>query len=205
MTAGAQAPNRACLGAFAGAHGVKGDAKIKTFTQTPEGVAAYGPAETEDGKRRFTLTIVKVLKDDLVIARAPEIASREDAEALKGARLYVDRSALPAPDEDEFYLDDLVGLQALDESDAPMGVVKAVYNFGAGDVLELKDIPGVNGVRLVPFTKEAVPSVDLAAGRVTVARAAIEEQNEPAIDDETGQIVSDDLGVNLDAMRQEDS
>lgn len=201
MTSG----RRICLGAFAGAHGVKGDAKIKTFTQTPEGIAAYGPVETGDGKRRFTLKIVKVLKDDLVIARAPEIASREEAQALKGVRLYVERSALPAPDEDEFYLDDLVGLKAFDEAGAASGAVKAVYNFGAGDMLELKDIPGVNGVRLVPFTKEAVPAVDLAAGRLTVARAAIEAQNEPVIDDDTGQLVSDDLGVNLDAMREEDA
>ena len=200
-----RAPNRACLGAFAGAHGVKGDAKIKTFTETPEGIAAYGPVETEDGKRRFTLKIVKVLKDDLVIVRAPEIGSREDAESLKGVRIYVDRAALPPPEEDEFYLDDLVGLKAFDEAGAPLGAVKAVYNFGAGDMLELKDIPGVNGLRLVPFTKAAVPAIDLAAGRIAVARAAIEAQNEPAIDDETGQIVSDDLGVNLDAMRQEDS
>ncbi|MCK5749551.1 MAG: 16S rRNA processing protein RimM [Oricola sp.] len=199
------APDRACLGAFAGAHGVKGDARIKTFTETPESVADYGPVETEDGKRRFTLKIVKLLKDGFVIARAPEIASREDAEALKGVRLYVDRSALPAPDEDEFYLDDLAGLKAFDEAGAALGAVKAVYNFGAGDLIELSGIPGVKGARLVPFTKEAVPEVDLSAGRITVARVFVEQEENPEIDDETGQIVSDDLDVNLDAMKQEDS
>lgn len=164
----ARGPLRACLGAFAGAHGVKGETKLKSFTETPEGVADYGPVETEDRKRRFTLKIVKVLKDGFVIARAPEIASREDAEALKGVRFYVNRSALPVPEEDEFYLDDLVGLKAFDEAGAALGAVKAVYNFGAGDLIELSGIPGVNGARLVPFTKAAVPAVDMKAGRIII-------------------------------------
>ncbi|WP_428407495.1 ribosome maturation factor RimM [Hyphococcus sp.] len=163
---------RVCLGAFAGAHGVKGHAKIKTFTETPEGVAAYGAVETEDGARKFTLKIIKVLADGFVIASAPEIKSREDAEALKGVRLYVNRGALPAPDEDEFYLDDLIGLKAVDETGADLGIVKAVYNFGAGDLIELANIPGVKGVRLVPFTKETVPSVELSRKRITVQRSA---------------------------------
>ena len=89
----ARANKKTCLGAFAGAHGVRGEAKIKTFTAEAENIAAYGPVTSEDGKRRFTLTVVKTLKDGFVLARAPEIASREDAEALKGVRLYVDRSA----------------------------------------------------------------------------------------------------------------
>ncbi|MAW79185.1 MAG: 16S rRNA processing protein RimM [Parvularcula sp.] len=165
---------RVCLGAFAGAHGVKGHTKIKTFTETPDGVAAYGPVETEDRARSFTLAIVKVLGDGFVIASAPEIESREDAEALKGVQLYVDRSALPSPEEDEFYLDDLVGLNVFDEDGAPMGVVKAVYNFGAGDLIELANIPGVKGLRLVPFTKEAVPEIRISQKKITVARSAIE-------------------------------
>ncbi len=196
---------RICLGAFAGAHGVKGDVKIKTFTETPEGVADYGPVTTEDGARVFTLSVVKVLNDGFVIARAPELTSREDAQGLKGARFYVDRGVLPAPGDDEFYLDDLVGLAAFDEKDAPLGVVKAVYNFGADDLLELGGIPGVKGVRLVPFTKEAVPAVDTGAGRVTVSRDFLDLESEPTLRNEDGQIVSDDLDVDLDAMRQEDS
>lgn len=169
---------RSCLGAFAGAHGVKGAAKIKTFTQAPENIAAYGPVTSEDGARQFTLKLLKVLNDGIALVSAPEIASREDAESLKGVRLYVDRDALPAPDEDEFYLDDLVGLHAFDEDGAPLGVVKAVYNFGAGDVLELSDIPGVNGGRLVPFTKAAVPQVDLKNSRITISANALSEDTE---------------------------
>ncbi len=180
MSSDARANTRVCLGAFAGAHGVKGHAKIKTFTESPEGVAAYGPVATEDGARSFTLKIVKILADGFVIASAPEIKSREDAQALKGVSLYVNRDVLPAPEEDEFYLNDLVGLKAFDDTGAPMGVVKAVYNFGAGDLLELGAIPGVKGVRLVPFTKEAVPAVSLAQRRVTVLREKIESEDENA-------------------------
>ncbi|MEO1241258.1 MAG: ribosome maturation factor RimM [Pseudomonadota bacterium] len=169
---------RICLGAFAGAHGVKGAVQIKSFTQTPDAVGAYGPVETEDGVRVFTLTIVRSLKSGLVLATAPEITSREDAQALKGTRIYIDREKLPDPEPEAFYHEDLIGLDAIDETGEPMGRIKAVYNFGAGDLLELEAIPGVKGLRLVPFTKEAAPIVDLAAGRVTVIRAALEAGDE---------------------------
>lgn len=164
---------RSCLGAFAGAHGVKGDVKIKAFTETGEAVATYGPVESEDGAQTFTLTVIKTLNDGFVLARAPEIQTREAAQALKGERFYVDRAALPPPDEDEYYLDDLVGLGAQDENGKPFGVVRAVYNFGADDLLEIGDIPDIKGVRLIPFTKANVPAVDLGAGEITVVRAAI--------------------------------
>ncbi len=168
-------PKRVCLGAFAGAHGVKGEAIVKTFTEAPENVASYGPVQTEDGARSFTLRFLRAGKPGFAIVAAPEIASREDAQSLKGVRVFVDRAALPAPAEDEFYLDDLVGLDAVDETGAPAGRVVAVHNFGAGDILELGDIPGLSGARMIPFTKEAAPALDLDAGRITVLRQAIEE------------------------------
>lgn len=198
---------RICLGAVAAAHGVRGEVKIKTFTEAPEAVAAYGPVETEDG-RRLTLTVVRTLKDGLVLARAQEIKTREGAEALKGARLYVGRERLPAPGADEFYHEDLVGLAAFDDAGAPFGMVSAVYNFGAGDIIELKGVPGADGVRLVAFTRENVPAVDLDNGRIVVAAAVLAEvfaDDNPIVSDETGEIVSDDLGVDLDAMREEDA
>jgi 16S rRNA processing protein RimM len=174
---------RICLGAFAGAHGVKGDAKIKSFTQEPKNIAAYGVVETEDRARKFTLKLKKILNDGIALVSAPEIASREDAESLKGVRFYVHRNVLPKPEDDEFYLDDLVGLAAFDETGAPMGAVKAVYNFGADDLLELGDIPGVKGVRLVPFTKANVPVIELAESRLTVLREVLAVEDGEAAPD----------------------
>ena len=190
---------RVCLGAIAGAHGVRGDIRVKTFTEAPENIAAYGPLESEDGARRFTLTVVRVQPGDVVIARAPEVATREEAQSLKGARLYAPRSALPDPQEDEFYLDDLVGLSAIDEDGAPFGRVSAVYNFGAGDLIELKDAPGKKGPQLIPFTRAAVPVVDLEAGTVTVNRKALEEEAEGSENP-----LSDADYIDA-AMREEDS
>ncbi|MBI1365049.1 MAG: 16S rRNA processing protein RimM [Alphaproteobacteria bacterium] len=213
---------RICLGAIAGAHGVRGEFKVKTFTDSAEDIAAYGPVKTAGG-RSLSLKIVRILKPDLVIARAAEILSRNDAEPLKGERLYVDRAALPATDEDEFYVEDLIGLCAQTAGGAPLGRVGAVYNFGAGDVIELESVPGAKGTVMLPFTKEAIAAVDLAGGILTVAAAALEEisaeedeparkttkkraeKKEPIISDETGEIVSDDVGVDLDAMREEDA
>lgn len=164
---------RVCLGAFAGAHGVKGEAKVKTFTETEDGVARYGAVETEDGKRRFTLQFIRVLKPGLALVKAPEIASREEAAALAGVRLYVARAALPPPDPDEFYIDDLVGLAVADDTGRPLGRVVAVHDFGAGAILEFKTPAGAD--RMVPFTKTAVRAVDFAAGRVTIAAEALLE------------------------------
>jgi len=165
--------NRVCIGAFAGAHGVKGAALIKTFTDAPENITTYGPVEAGDGARIFTLSLMRIIKPGLTIVTAPEIASREDAQTLKGTQLFINRNQLPPPDEDEFYHEDLIGLEAVDETSAPLGRVNAVYNFGAGDLLELEEIPGVKGVRIVLFTKALVPKIDIAAGRITVMRAAI--------------------------------
>ncbi len=196
---------RVCLGAFAGAHGVKGEAVVKTFTAAAENIAAYGPVRTEDGSRTFTLKFIRETKPGLALVRAPEIASREDAQSLKGARLYIDRTALPDTDEDEFYVEDLVGVAAVDEAGAPAGQVAAVHNFGAGDILELTDIPGVKGARMVPFLKAAVPDVDLALARITVVRSALEIESELIVSDETGEIVSNDIALGLAAMREEDA
>jgi 16S rRNA processing protein RimM len=169
------AARRICLGAFAGAHGVKGEIKAKAFTETEEGVARYGPVESEDGERRFTLTFIRALKPGLALVRAGEIRTREEAAALSGVRFYVERAKLADTTEDEFYIEDLVGLAARDDTGAPLGRVAAVHNFGAGHVIELKGSPDGSGAIMVPFTREAVPGVDLEAGFITIASAALDE------------------------------
>lgn len=177
----AASDRRICLGVFAGAHGVKGWTKIRTHTERPEDVAAYGPVELKDKTRRFTLEVVRILKKNLVLARAAEIESREDAAALSGETLFVDRSALPAPEaSDEFYIEDLVGLSAFDDAGAAAGSVAAIHDFGAGSVLELEGVPGYSQPVLVPFTREAVPEVDIKGGRIGVARAFLDENEDDA-------------------------
>lgn len=161
---------RVCLGAFAGAHGVRGEIKIRAFTEAEENISAYGPL-SDDKRRAFTIKVLRVLKPGLVLARAAEIATREEAEALAGVRLYVDRNALPPAEEGEFYIEDLVGLHAFDEDGAPLGRVAAMHNFGAGDILELA---GDKRSVFVPFSDEAAPSVDIAAGRIVIRRAFVE-------------------------------
>lgn len=181
---------RVCLGAFAGAHGVRGETKVRTFTAREDGVAAYGPVESEDGRRRFALSFIRVLKPGIALAAAPEITSREDAEALAGVRLFVDRAALPPPAAGEFYIDDLIGLAAIDTSGQARGRVVALYNFGAGDILELEAADG--GLTMIPFSDAAAPAIDLAAGTITIAA-------ERPVDDAA------DAALVAEAMRQEDA
>lgn len=154
---------RVCVGAVVGAHGVRGAVRIKSFTEVPADLAGYGPVESEAGKR-FGLKVVGEVKG-LVIARLDGIADRNAAEALKGARLYVPRDRLPETEEDEFLYSDLVGLKAEGPDGAPLGTVRGVADFGAGEVL---DIAGPDGAFMVPFTKADVPVVDVAGGRVVV-------------------------------------
>lgn len=156
--------DRVCVGAIAGAFGVKGEARIKSFTGDPGAISEYGPLESEDGKRSFEIKITRRLKGGFA-ARLSGVNTREEAEALKSARLYVPRARLPEPEEDEFYYADLIGLFIEDPEGARIGRIKAVQDFGAGDMLEY--VPEGGGEsRYLPFTREVVPSVDIAAGKV---------------------------------------
>lgn len=163
---------RVCVGAIAGALGLKGEVRIKPFTETPEDVAAYGPVETEDGAHRFTLEVTRRLKGGLVAARLASVTGRAAAEALKGVRLYVPRSALPAPTEpDDYYCADLVGLTVIDMAGREIGQVQGVQDFGAGDLLEVRLAGNGQEARntiFLPFTQDVVPEVDLPAGSLMV-------------------------------------
>ena len=157
---------RVCLGAIAGAHGVRGDVRIKSFTEDPLDIAAYGPLESEDRTRRFEISNLRPGKD-YVVATMSGVASREDALALKGTRLYVDRDRLPEPEEDTWYHADLIGLKARREDGSVLGRITAVQDYGAGDLLEIALEEGGASV-LIPFSSEAVPEVDITGGTVTV-------------------------------------
>ena len=139
--------------------------RIKPFTDIPEDVAAYGPVSDEADSRRFEIGI-EAVRGGMVIAALDGVADRNAAEALRGLRLYVSKDALPEPGEDEFYHADLLGLEVVQHGEV-IGTVRSIIPAGAGDVLEIDRGPGQETM-LVPFTKAAVPEIDIGAGRLTV-------------------------------------
>jgi 16S rRNA processing protein RimM len=157
---------RILLGRITGAHGIRGDVIVESFTEEPGDIAAYGPLASEDGKRQFDLKVIRVTLRG-VIARIAGVSDRTTAESMKGVALYVARAQFPAADEDEFYLADLAGLRAEDPLGKLVGIVVAAVNYGAGDLLELR-MTGQTTTDLIPFSAQFVPLVDIAGGRVVV-------------------------------------
>jgi 16S rRNA processing protein RimM len=164
------------VGRVAGAFGVKGEVRLTAYTGRPEALLAYRELLQKDGSPGLTLLSGRAQKGDLV-ARAKEIATKEQADALRGLLLHVPRQALPEPDEDEYYLTDLIGMAAVTPEGETLGKVKAVQDFGAGDILEID--PGRGATWYLPFTRDCVPEVDIAGGRVTVVRPVETSEREP--------------------------
>jgi 16S rRNA processing protein RimM len=162
--------DRVCVAQIGAAHGIRGEVRLRSFTQDPTAVAAYGPLESEDGARFFKIEGLRLAKDHFVV-RFAGVNDRNGAEKLTGLRLYVARDALPpVEDDDTFYHADLVGLAAVTPDGAPLGTVSAMHNFGAGDIVEIKR-DGAEPL-LVPFTDATVPEIDIKAGRMVVAPPA---------------------------------
>jgi len=151
---------RVALAAIAGAHGIRGEVRLKLFTDSADNLAHH-PSVFVGGRE---LRLEKVGgAGKAVVARLAGVSTREAAEALRGELIEVDRASLAPLDEGEYYHADLIGLACVDADGTPLGTVVAVENFGAGDLLEVE---GENGKRaLVPFT----PGIaDLTDGRVTI-------------------------------------
>jgi 16S rRNA processing protein RimM len=163
--AGTGAEKRILLGRIAAAHGIRGEVLIKTFTERPEDIAAYGPLDDGRGGA-LTVKVIRVTPKG-VIARITGVADRNGAEALKGVGLHVDRARLPSPDDGTYYHADLIGLAAVDPEGRPVGEVVGVHNHGAGDLLEVR-LAETGKTELVAFTDAFVPEVDVAARRVVV-------------------------------------
>ena len=157
--------DRICVAQIGAAHGIRGEVRLRSFTQDPMAIASYGPLESEDGTRRFTIEALRPAKDSFV-ARLAGVNDRNAAETLTNLKLYIARDRLPPVTDGEFYHADLVGLAAVTPDGASLGTVTAVHNFGAGDVIEIK--PESGETLLVPFTDTAVPEIDIAAGRMVV-------------------------------------
>ncbi|WP_304621137.1 ribosome maturation factor RimM [Paracoccus sediminilitoris] len=156
------ADDRICVGAIAGAFGVHGEVRLKSFCAEPSDIANYAPLTSEDGTRSFTVSLTRPVTGGIG-ARVSGIATREEAEALKGVTLWAPRAALPSLPDDEFYHADLIGLDVVDTGGQPLGRVRAIYDHGAGDILE---IVGGKDILMLPFTKAIVPTIDLAARRI---------------------------------------
>jgi 16S rRNA processing protein RimM len=155
--------DKVCVGAIGGSYGVRGEVRVKSFCAIPEDIETYSPLFTEDGKTMH-LALVHSIKNGFA-ARIAEVASKEDADALKGTQLFANRDQLPNLPDDEYYHADLIGLQVHDTGGVLLGTVKSVLNHGAGDLLDVQ-LPGSSASVLLPFTLAAVPTVDLTAGRI---------------------------------------
>jgi 16S rRNA processing protein RimM len=157
---------RICVAKIGAAHGVRGEVRLWPFTEDPMAVLHYGPLSTKDGARQFEVARARAAKDHLV-ASLKGVSDRNEAERLNGIELYIARDALPDTDDGEYYHADLIGLAAVDAQGASIGIVTAVHNFGAGDIIEIAPKSGPS--LLLPFTNAVVPTVDLAAGHVVIA------------------------------------
>lgn len=158
------------VGVLKGAHGVRGEVRVKSLTADPETIFEYGPLLDEKGAVVLTPKSARPGKDHFIV-RPKELKQKEEWDALRGLILHVTRAALPAVEEDEFYIEDLAGLDVYAGGDSPAGRVRAVQDFGAGDLLEI-ELTGHASTIFVPFTRADVPVVDIAARRVVIPELA---------------------------------
>lgn len=157
---------RVCVAAFTSAHGVSGAVRLKSYTENPDDVAQFNALLSEDGSHTYDIEVVSHTGKGELIVKVGGVSSRDEAELLKGERLYISRTELPEAGEEEFYHADLIGLTVKTVSGKTLGTVRAVFDFGAGDMLEI--LPKEGAIIMVPFTKAVVPIVDIEKGRIVI-------------------------------------
>ena len=163
-----RAPDRLILlGVFGAPQGVRGEIRVKSLTAEPSAIGAYGPLTDKKRARTFVFDSLRPLKDDMLVARLAGVATRDAAEALKGVEIFARRDQLPPPAHDEFYYDDLIGLEAVDAAGERVGRVASLMNYGAGDVLEIAPAQGGETL-LMPFTKSVAQRIDFDAGQIVI-------------------------------------
>jgi 16S rRNA processing protein RimM len=158
--------DRVLLGEIGAAQGLKGEVRLRSYTEDPSAIARYGALQDEQGRAIEIESLRGTPK--ALIARIKGVTTREGAEALARTKLYIARVLLPERETDEWYHADLIGLAAVDAQGEEIGTVVAVQNFGAGDLIEVKPKKGGATV-LVPFTRDTVPEVDVEGGHLTLA------------------------------------
>jgi 16S rRNA processing protein RimM len=157
---------RICVAQIGAAHGTRGEVRLKSFTADPMAVMDYGALETEDGSATFEIESLRPAKSHWV-AQLRGVRDRNAAERLANVKLFVARDRLPAAETDEFYHADLIGVVAVTTDGRPLGTVVAVHDFGAGDILELRQ-EGKRDTVMLPFTSATVPVVDIAGRRIVI-------------------------------------
>jgi 16S rRNA processing protein RimM len=163
-----RAPDRLILmGVFGAPQGVRGEIRVKSMTSEPRAIGDYGPLTDKGRTRALKFDSLRALKDDMLVARVAGISTRDAAEALKGVEIFARRDQLPPPSEDEFYYEDLVGLEAVDAVGGRIGRVVSLMNYGSGDVLEIAPAQGGETL-LLAFTKRVAPRIDFDAGRIVI-------------------------------------
>lgn len=173
---------RVCLGAVVGVHGIKGEVKVKSFTANEKDIERYGELENKDGSKKFSLKITGHSKE-LLRAKVKGVEDRNVAETLIGTGLYVNRNLLPELEEEEFYHSDLIGLDVkLSETDEVIGEVAAIYNFGAGDLLDIKMKDGTQS-EMIPFTKQYVPVINIKDGYIIIEMVQYEAGEDGSADE----------------------
>lgn len=163
---------RVCIGKIVAAHGIKGEVKVQPRVSNPEGWDKLGMLENHDASSLFHIKVVGKSSANVRV-KIKGIDTRNDAETLIGTELYVDRDKLPELDDDEYYLQDLIGLDVcLKTPDNVIGKVARFSNFGAGDIIELK-LEGQRGTEMLPFTKQYVPEINISEGYIVVSSATM--------------------------------
>jgi 16S rRNA processing protein RimM len=155
------------MGVFGAPQGVRGEVRVKSLTKEPSAIGGYGPLTDKSRARAFAFETLRPLKDNMLIARVAGVSSREAAEALKGVEIFARRDQLPPPNEDEFYYDDLVGLEAVDAAGGRIGRIVSLMNYGAADVLEIAPAEGGETL-LLAFTRRVAPRIDFDAGLIVI-------------------------------------
>ena len=157
------------MGVFGAPQGVRGEVRVKSLTAEPSAIGAYGALTDKKRARAFVFDSLRPLKDDMLVARIAGVATRDAAEGLRNMEIFARRDQLPPPADDEFYYDDLVGLEAVDAAGERIGRVTSLVNYGAGDVLEIAPSQGGETL-LLPFTKSVARRIDFDAGRIVIER-----------------------------------